>query len=389
MIWRKILMRLHEYEAEEIFSKYGINIPLGGLSKTPQEAKKIAESIGMPVVLKSQVLVGGRGKAGGVKIIDNLDEVDIVADKMLKTEIKGYKPEGLLILKKVDIKKEIYLGITIDRTLGVPIIMISSEGGINIEEVSRKNPEKIFKLPVNPLQKLYPYQVISTVKKIGLTGEPLAETVNIIAKLYKIFKEYDGLIAEINPLIITEDERIFCVDAVLEIDDSALFRHPELNKKRLDAMSGRDKRLMKKGATFVKLNGNIGLVCSGAGLAMATMDMISDYPALSPANFLETGGGITSDLMVDCMELVLEQPKLDAIFINLYGGINPIHEGAKGIARVIREKKVTIPIVAKALGNRQEETWETLEEVGVHIIKESETQKAVEFLAKLLGVKAK
>ena len=389
MIWRKILMRLHEYEAEEIFSKYGINIPLGGLSKTPQEAKKIAESIGMPVVLKSQVLVGGRGKAGGVKIVDNLDEVDIVADKMLKTEIKGYKPEGLLILKKVDIKKEIYLGITIDRTLGVPIIMISSEGGINIEEVSRKNPEKIFKLPVNPLQKLYPYQVISTVKKIGLTGEPLAETVNIIAKLYKIFKEYDGLIAEINPLIITEDERIFCIDAVLEIDDSALFRHPELNKKRLDAISGRDKRLMKKGATFIKLNGNIGLICSGAGLAMATMDMISDYPALSPANFLETGGGITSDLMVDCMELILEQPKLDAIFINLYGGINPIHEGAKGIAKVIRERKLDIPIVAKALGNRQEETWETLEDVGVHIIKESETQKAVEFLAKLLGVKAK
>jgi len=267
--------------------------------------------------------------------------------------------------------------------------MISAEGGINIEEVSRKNPEKIFKLSVDPLQNIYPYQVISTVKKIGLTGEPLSEIVNVIAKLYKIFREYDGLIAEINPLVMTEDERILCVDAVVEVDDSALFRHPELNKKRLDVMSERDKRLMKKGATFVRLNGNIGLICSGAGLAMATMDMISDYPALSPANFLETGGGITCDLMVDCMELVLEQPKLEAIFINLYGGINPIHEGAKGVAKVIRERKLNIPIVAKALGNRQEETWKTLEEVGVHIIKESETQKAVEFLAKLLGVKAK
>ena len=382
-------MRLHEYEAEEIFSKYGINIPLGGVAKTSQEAKQIAEGIGVPVVLKSQVLVGGRGKAGGVKIVDDLDEVDILADKMLKTEIKGYKPVGLLVLKKVDIKKEIYLGITIDRTLGIPIIMISSEGGINIEEVSRKNPEKIFKLPVNPLQNLYPYQVISTVKKIGLTGEPLVETVNIIAKLYKVFREYDGLIAEINPLVLTEEEKVLCVDAVLEVDDSALFRHPELNKRRLDAMSERDKRLLKKGATFVRLNGNIGLICSGAGLAMATMDMISDYPALSPANFLETGGGITSDLMVDCMELVLEQPKLKAIFINLYGGINPIHEGAKGIAKVIREKKVTIPIVAKALGNHQEETWYTLEEAEVYVIKESETQKAVDFLAKLLGVKVK
>jgi len=380
-------MRLHEFEAEEIFSKYGINIPLGGLAKTPQEAKQITESIGVPVVLKSQVLVGGRGKAGGVKIVDNLDEVDIVADKMLKTEIKGYKPEGLLVLKKVDIKKEIYLGITIDRTLGIPIIMISSEGGINIEEVNRKNPEKIFKFPVDSLQNIYPYQVISVVKKIGLAGEPLMETANIIAKLYKIFREYDGLIAEINPLVLTKEGKVLCVDAVLEIDDSALFRHPELNKRRLDAMIERDKRLMKKGATFVNLNGNIGLICSGAGLAMATMDMISDYPGLSPANFLETGGGITSDLMVDCMELVLEQPKLKALFINLYGGINPIHEGAKGIVKVIREKKLTIPIVAKALGNRQEETWNTLEEAGVYVIKESETQKAVKFLSELLGVK--
>ncbi|MBA7520347.1 Succinate--CoA ligase [GDP-forming] subunit beta [subsurface metagenome] len=380
-------MRLHEFEAEEIFSKYGINIPLGGLAKTPQEAKQITESIGVPVVLKSQVLVGGRGKAGGVKIVDNLDEVDIVADKMLKTEIKGYKPEGLLVLKKVDIKKEIYLGITIDRTLGIPIIMISSEGGINIEEVNRKNPEKIFKFPVDSLQNIYPYQVISVVKKIGLAGEPLMETANIIVKLCKIFREYDGLIAEINPLVLTEEGKVLCVDAVLEIDDSALFRHPELNKRRLDAMIERDKRLMKKGATFVNLNGNIGLICSGAGLAMATMDMISDYPGLSPANFLETGGGITSDLMVDCMELVLEQPKLKAIFINLYGGINPIHEGAKGIVKVIREKKVTIPIVAKALGNHQEETWNTLEEAGVYVIKESETQKAVKFLSELLGVK--
>lgn len=380
-------MRLHEYEAEEIFSKYGINIPQGGLAKTPEEAKQITANIGVPVVLKSQVLVGGRGKAGGVKVVDDLNVVERVADEILKLKIKGYKAEGVLVLKKVEIKKEIYLGITIDRTSGIPMIILSSEGGVEIEEVAHRNPEKISKLPVNPLQNLYPYQVINAVKKIGLTGKSLIETVNIVSKLYQVFKEHDGLIAEINPLVITEDNEICCVDAVLEVDDSALFRHPELNKRRLDAMSERDKRLMKKGATFVKLNGNIGLICSGAGLAMATMDMISDYPMLSPANFLETGGGITSDLMVDCMELVLGQPKLEAIFINLYGGINPIHEGAKGVAKVICERKLNIPVVAKALGNRQEETWKTLEEVGVHVIKESETQKAVKFLAELLEVK--
>jgi len=383
-------MRLHEYEAKEIFSKYGIPTAQGGLAKTPEEAQEIAKNLAKPVVVKSQVLVGGRGKAGGIRMVENLNEVGAIAEEVLKAEIKGYKPEGVLVSEKVNIKKEIYLGITIDRTSGIPIIVICSEGGVEIEKVAEHSPEKIFKFEVvDPQRDIYAYQLISMVKKIGLTGKTLTETSNIMAKLYKVFREYDGLIAEINPLVLTEEGKVLCVDAVLEIDDSALFRHPELNKRKLDAMSERDKRLMKKGATFVKLNGNIGLICSGAGLAMATMDMISDYPALSPANFLETGGGITSDLMVDCMELVLEQPKLEAIFINLYGGINPIHEGAKGVAKVIRERKLNIPIVAKALGNRQEETWKTLEEVGVHIIKESETQKAVEFLAKLLGVKAK
>lgn len=380
-------MRLHEYEAREIFSKYGINIQSGKLAKTTQEALQIATDIGIPVVLKSQVLVGGRGKAGGIKIIDNLNEVERAADEILKSEIKGFKPEGVLVLKKIEIKKEIYLGITIERTSGIPIIMLCSEGGVDIEEVAHRNPEKIFKLPVDTLQNLYSFQIINMVKKIGLTGKTLIGVVNAVFKLYQVFKEYDGLIAEINPLVITENHEIFCVDAVLEVDDSALFRHPELNKRKLNNMSERDKRLMEKGATFVKLDGNIGIICSGAGLAMATMDLIKDYPSLAPANFLETGGGITSELMFDCMELVLEQPGLKAVLINLYGGINPIHEGAKGIAKIIREKKVNIPIVAKALGNRQEETWKTLEEAGVYVIKESETQKAVKYLSELLGVK--
>jgi len=163
-------MRLHEYEAEEIFLKYGINIPQGGLAKTPEEAKQIAADIGVPVVLKSQVLVGGRGKAGGIKIADDLNDVERIADEILKSEIKGYKPEGVLVLKKVEIKKEIYLGVTIDGTSGIPVIMLCSEGGIKIEEVAHRNPEKISKLPVNPLQNLYPYQVINVVKKIGLTS---------------------------------------------------------------------------------------------------------------------------------------------------------------------------------------------------------------------------
>ena len=236
-------MRLHEYEAKEIFSKYGIEIEQGGLAKTPKEAQEIAKNLAKPVVIKSQVLVGGRGKAGGIRMVENLNEVANVAEEMLKTEIKGYKPEGILVSEKIEIKKEIYLGITIDRTLGIPIIMICSEGGVEIEKVAERSPEKIFKFPVtNPLQDIYAYQLVSTVKKIGLTGKALIKTVNIIAKLYSVFKDYDGLIAEINPLVMTEDERILCIDAVLQIDDSALFRHPELSKRKLEAMSERDKR---------------------------------------------------------------------------------------------------------------------------------------------------
>ena len=380
-------MRIHEYEAKEIFKQFGIPVPAGKVARTTEEAKDIFKEIGLPVVIKSQVLVGGRGKAGGIKIAESMEEVEYGAGEILSKEIKGYRPSEVLIEKKLDIKNEFYCGITIDRTKGCPVIMLSSEGGVNIEEIAEKYPNKIFSLECDPLNPIYTFQIINFVKKLGLYGKILLNVSQIIENLYKVFVKYDGIIAEINPLVITKNDDVLCADAVFQIDDSALFRHPLLEKKKYDEMSPRISRLNKKGATYVQLEGNIGLICSGAGLAMATMDTIKTIPDLSPANFLETGGGITAELMEDCMEIILEKNKLKAIFINLYGGINPIHEGAKGVVKVIKDKKLKIPVVAKALGNKQKETWEILEQAGVYIYKSSDTQGAIRYLAEIIGGK--
>jgi len=380
-------MRIQEYEAKEIFKQFGIPVPAGKVAKTDFEARDISEELGLPVVIKAQVLVGGRGKAGGIKIAECLEEVKQSTCEILSKNIKGYQASEVLIEKKLDIKQEFYCGITIDRTKGCPVIMLSSEGGVNIEEIAEKNPDKIFSLKCDPLSPIYTFQIINFVKKLGLHEKILLKVSQIIENLFKVFIKYDGIIAEINPLVITNNDDVFCADAVFQIDDSALFRHPLLEKKKYSEMSPRMSRLNKKGATYVQLEGNIGLICSGAGLAMATMDTIKTIPGLLPANFLETGGGITAELMEDCMEVILEKNDLKGIFINLYGGINPIHEGARGVAKVIKEKQLKIPIVAKALGNKQSETWEIFEQAGVYVYKSSDTQGAIRYLAEIIGGK--
>lgn len=380
-------MRIQEYEAKEIFKQFGIPVPAGKVAKTDLEARDISEELGLPIVIKAQVLVGGRGKAGGIKIAECTKEVEHGTCEILSKNIKGYQASEVLIEKRLDIKQEFYCGITIDRTKGCPVIMLSSEGGVNIEEIAKKNPDKIFSLNCNPLSPIYTFQIINFVKKLDLHGKILLKVSQIIENLYKVFIKYDGIIAEINPLVITKNDDVFCADAVFQIDDSALFRHSLLEKKKYNEMSPRISRLNKKGATYVQLEGNIGLICSGAGLAMATMDTIKTIPGLSPANFLETGGGITAELMEDCMEIILEKNDLKGIFVNLYGGINPIHEGARGVAKVIKEKKLKIPIVAKALGNKQSETWEIFEQAGVYVYKSSDTQGAIRYLAEIIGGK--
>ncbi|MCX5808748.1 MAG: acetate--CoA ligase family protein [Proteobacteria bacterium] len=377
-------MRLHEYEALDIFEQNRIPVPRRGLAGTMHEALQIAGEIGYPVMLKAQVLVGGRGLAGGIKTASSPDELKEIADTLLTSEIKGLPVRKILVCEKVEIAKELYVGITVDSYSGKPVIVVSTEGGVLIEQTAKTSPEKIAAIHIDPSFGYYPYQARSLLRMLGLKQQLVTAWSDVIGQLFNIALRYEALIAEINPLVVLPNGGLLAIDAVLEVDDSALSRIRLPLPDRVDRIENPlERRGMEIGVTYVDLDGDIGLISSGAGLGMASMDIIGEK--MKPANFLETGGGITADQLYRCMELIMMKPDLKAIFINVYGGINPIHEGAKGVVRYIKEHNVKIPIVAKALGNRQEETWEIFRSAGVHVVTEAATEKAVERLYELVG----
>ncbi len=377
-------MRLHEYETLEIFEQIGIPVPRRGLAETMHEALHLAGEIGYPVILKAQVLVGGRGLAGGIKTASTPDELKEVAEALLGSDIKGFPVHKILVCEKVEIAQELYLGITMDGYSGKPVIVVSTEGGVLIEETAKTSPEKIAAIHIDPSFGYYPYQARTILRMIGLKQQLVTVWTDVIGQLYNVAKRYEALIAEINPLAVLPNGRLLAVDAVLEVDDSALSRIRFSLPDRVDRIENPlERRGREIGVTYVDLDGDIGIISSGAGLGMASMDIIGEK--MKPANFLETGGGITADLLYRCMELIMMKPGLRAIFINVYGGINPIHEGAKGVVRYIQEHNVKIPIIAKALGNRQEETWEIFQSAGVHVVMEAATEKAIERLYELVG----
>ena len=379
-------MRLHEYEALDIFEKNGIPVPRRGIASTMHEALHVAGEIGYPVILKAQVLLGGRGLAGGIKTASSPDELKDVAEALLGSDIKGLPVLKLLVCEKVEIAKEIYLGFTIDGYSGKPVIVVSTEGGIFIEETARSAPEKIASYHIDPSFAFYPYQARALLRRLGISQQHITSWTDVIIQLYNVVMRYEALICEINPLVVRPNGGLIAVDAVLEVDDSAIsrvrFPLPDRVERIDNALERRGREI---GVTYVDLNGDIGLISSGAGLGMASTDIIGEK--MKPANFLETGGGITADLLYKCMELIMMKPGLRAIFINVYGGINPIHEGAKGVVRYIREHNLKIPIVAKALGNRQEETWEIFRSAGVHVVTEAATEKAIARLFELVGTR--
>jgi len=377
-------MRLHEYEALDIFEQNRIPVPRRGLAGTMHEALHIAGEIGYPVMLKAQVLVGGRGLAGGIKMASSPDELKEIADALLISEIKGLPVRKILVCEKVEIAKELYVGITVDSYSGKPVIVVSTEGGVLIEQTAKTSPEKIASIHIDPSFGYYPYQARSLLRMLGLKQQLITAWSDVIGQLYNIALRYEALIAEINPLVVLPNGGLLAIDAVLEVDDSALSRIRLPLPDRIDRIENPlERRGREIGVTYVDLDGNIGLISSGAGLGMASMDIIGEK--MKPANFLETGGGITAEQLYRCMELIMMKPDLKAIFINVYGGINPIHEGAKGVVRYIKEHNVKIPVVAKALGNRQEETWEIFRSAGVHVITEAATEKAVGKLYELVG----
>jgi succinyl-CoA synthetase beta subunit len=377
-------MRLHEYEALDIFEQNGIPVPRRGVASTMHDALHVAGEIGYPVMVKAQVLVGGRGLAGGVKTASSPDELKEIAESMLSSDIKGLPVLKLLVCEKIEIAKELYLGFTIDGYSGKPVIMVSSEGGMLIEDTAKKSPEKVASLHVDSSFALYPYQCRTLLRRLNINQQLITSWTDLIGQLYNVVMRYEALVCEINPLVVRPNGGLIAVDAKLEVDDSALsrirFPLPDRVERIENALERRGREI---GVTYVDLNGDIGLISSGAGLGMASTDIIGEK--MNPANFLETGGGITADLLYRCMEVVMMKPGLRGILINVYGGINPIHEGAKGVVRYMKEHNVKIPIVAKALGNRQEETWEIFRSAGVHVVTEAATEKAVDRLYELVG----
>jgi succinyl-CoA synthetase beta subunit len=377
-------MRLHEHEAAKLFQQAGVPVPPFAVARSADEAVAALTKVEPPVVIKAQVLVGSRGKHGGILMAETEGEVREKTAALLARKVRDLPVESVMVSKKVPIVRELYVGVTVDAAAGAITVILGTAGGIDVETVAKERPEALFRRTVVPPSELRGHEARALAREAGFRGDLMVKIGDVLVALYRAFRRYDALIAEVNPLVVTADEALWAVDAVLEVDDSALFRHPEMPKDALARIDHPIERAAKQiGVSYVDLDGDIAIISSGAGLGMATMDVVGQR--LRPANFLETGGGITEELMYKTTDLILQKPGLRGVLINLYGGINPIHEGAKGIVRVLREKQVKIPVVAKALGNRQEETWATLREAGVIIVTDITTEAAVEALCAALG----
>ena len=348
-------MKIHEYQSKRIFAKYGVPIPNGKVAITPQEAYDAAKDLGGRVIIKSQVLVGGRGKAGGVKLANNPDEAKERAADILGMDIKGLTVRKVLVDEASNIASEIYMGITNDREKRMPVMMVSAEGGVEIEEVARTNPEKILKVHINPLLGLQGYQIRDIAASIELPRKNWKEFGVIANGLWEAYKGTDATLAEINPLVITAEETLLAVDGKMLIDDSALFRHHDLAEMRdLDTEAESETIAREHDLAYIQLDGEIGCMVNGAGLAMTTMDIVNLFGG-SPANFLDIGGGANAEKVAAAFRIILSDPKVKAVLINIFGGITRGDEVAKGIIEAIEEVKPTVPMVVRLVGTNAEE----------------------------------
>lgn len=348
-------MKLHEYQSKRILAEYGIPVPLGEVARTPDEARAIAERLGGRVVVKSQVLVGGRGKAGGIKLADTPDQAEAVARSILGMSIKGLSVDKVLVDPAADIRSEIYLGVTLDRARCRPVMMASMQGGVEIEEVARTSPDQIIKVGIDPLFGLADYQARGVAFELGIP-RPLVRQFTAIAQgLYRAFIGVDANLAEINPLAITGEDQLLAVDGKIVVDDNALFRHKELAGLRDTQEEDEAERQARlAGISYVKLSGEIGCMVNGAGLAMATMDIISLYGG-QPANFLDIGGGAKADKVATALRIILSDQNVKAVLFNIFGGITRCDEVARGILDALAEVHPQVPMVARLVGTNEAE----------------------------------
>lgn len=353
-------MKLHEYQSKFLFAEFGIPIPHGKVATTSQAAFDITKEIGGPVVVKAQVLVGGRGKAGGVKLARTPEEAEKHASAILGMNIKGLTVKKVLIDPAAEIENEIYLGVTTDRAARRSVMMASAAGGIDIEEVAAKMPGKIIRVHIDPNLGLRDYQARDLAIGIGLVRECWKQFIQIARGLYQCYVESDASLAEINPLVVTSDCELLAVDGKIVLDDNALFRHPQLAEMRdTDEEAPAETQARQASLSYVKLDGEIGCMVNGAGLAMTTMDMTMLFGG-SPANFLDIGGGAQADKVTAALRIILDDPNVKAILFNIFGGITRCDEVAKGILAALEEFPTDIPMVVRLVGTNEEEGRELL-----------------------------
>ena len=348
-------MKLHEYQSKQIFKRYGIPIPKGRVAGTAGEVKQIAEEYGTNVIVKSQVLVGGRGKAGGIRLVRSPKEAQEAAKAILGMEIKGLPVRKVLVDEAVSIVKEFYIGIANDRIKQMPVLMASGSGGMDIEEVAAKTPEKITKVYIDPILGLKEFQLRDAAIGIDLPRAFWKPFTEIGQALWKVYQDCDTTLVEINPMVISSDNKLIALDAKIIIDDNALFRHPDLAELRdLDVEEPSEVEARKFEVTFIKMQGNIGCMVNGAGLAMATMDILNLFGG-EASNFLDIDGGASSEKVAASLRIILSDPKVKAILVNVFGGITRCDVVAKGIINAASEVNVKVPMVIRLVGTNEEE----------------------------------
>lgn len=380
-------MKLHEYQSKDLLAKYNVPVPEGEVTDNAEEARAIAEKLGGNVVVKAQVLMGGRGKAGGVKLFTNADDAATFAKELIgKRLISIQNPDGMvvekiLVGKTIDIAQEYYLSVLLDRNLQKNIVMISKEGGMEIEEVAEHNPEAIVKLVVDPAWGLCDFEVRDAIKQANIPKEAAGQMASMIKKLVKAYIEEDADMIEINPVALTPDGKLIAADAKVSIDENALFRKKEYEETSSDAADNEiEAEAMRRGIAYVNLGGEIGIMANGAGLTMQSLDEINAAGG-KPANFLDVGGGAKADRVKSCVELIMMDPNVKGLLINIFGGITRVDEVAKGVLEAFDQLDVKIPVVARIEGTAVEEGRKILE--GSRIIPAATVEEAAKKVVEL------
>jgi len=378
-------MKIHEYQAKQILNKYGVQIPKGEVTDEPSKAREIADKIGPRVVLKAQVHAGGRGKGGGIKLAGSSEEAEKIAKEMIGMTLVTHQtgPEGklvkrILVEEALDIDRELYIGIVIDRAKEAPVVMASSEGGVEIEKVAAETPELIFKEYINPATGFLAFQARNLAFKLGLAGETFKQAVKFIMSLYRAFEATDASLAEINPLLVTKQGNVLALDAKMNFDDNALPRHPDIKEMRdLDEEEPLEVEASKFGLNYIKLDGNVGCMVNGAGLAMATMDIIMHSGGM-PANFLDVGGGVSEEAVKNAFKILVSDKDVKAALINIFGGIVRCDLVASGIVKAAKELSLNIPMVVRLEGTNVEEGKKILKESGLSFFPAESMKEAAE-----------